>query len=129
MSEAATHHAGFNKLYEGGAIQEALCMAHIRRKLYDIMEATQSPIAVEAPQRIPPFYGVEKEIRGRMPDERRELRNTRSRPLMDSTREWLATELSELPRKPETAAAIHYAVSRWNALVPTSTMAASNRTT
>jgi len=32
--------AGFNKLYEDGAIQEAPCMAHIRRKFFDLMKAT-----------------------------------------------------------------------------------------
>lgn len=112
----ADAYAGFNKLYEGGAIQEAPCMAHIRRKFYDIMEATQSPIAVEALQRIAPLYEIEKEIRGRTPGERRQVRNARSRPLLEAMREWLATTLSKLPRKSETAAAIHYALSRWDAL-------------
>ena len=37
--------AGFNKLYEDGAIQQAPCMAHIRRKFYDLMEAHHSPLA------------------------------------------------------------------------------------
>ena len=92
-------------------------MAHIRRKFYDIMEATQSPIAVEALQRIAPFYEIEKEIRSRTPGERRQVRYTRSRLLMDSMHEWLATTLSKLPRKSETAAAIHCALSRWDALL------------
>ena len=41
----AEAYSGFNKLYEDGSIQEALCMAHIRRKFYDLMEAHQPPIA------------------------------------------------------------------------------------
>jgi transposase len=44
--------AGFDKLYENGAIQEAPCLAHIRRKFYDLMEAHQSPIATQAVERI-----------------------------------------------------------------------------
>ena len=40
--------AGFKKLYQCGAIQEAPCMAHIRRNFFDLMKAHQSPIATEA---------------------------------------------------------------------------------
>src|SRR6202166_866649 len=39
----ADAYAGFNKLYEDGLIQEAPCMAHIRRKFFDLMEAYRSP--------------------------------------------------------------------------------------
>lgn len=112
----ADAYAGFNKLYESGAIQEAPCMAHIRRKFYDLMEAHQSPIATEAVERIAPLYAIEKEIRGRSPDERREVRNARARPLFESMRNWLEASLLKLHRKSETAAAIHYALARWKAL-------------
>ena len=42
----ADAYAGFNQLYEDGAIQQAPCLAHIRRKFYDLMEAHHSPIAI-----------------------------------------------------------------------------------
>jgi transposase len=48
----ADAYAGFNKLYEDGTIQEAPCLAHIRRKFFDLMEAHKSPIATEAVERI-----------------------------------------------------------------------------
>jgi len=48
------------------------------------MEAHRSPIAAEAVERIGALYEIEKEIRGRPPEERREVRNTRSRPLLVS---------------------------------------------
>jgi transposase len=113
----ADAYSGFNKLYEDGTIQEAPCMAHIRRKFFDVMEATQSMIATEAVQRIAPLYVIEEEIRGRSPDERRAVRNAKARPLLESMREWLEASLCKLPRKSETAAAIHYALARWAALV------------
>jgi hypothetical protein len=112
----ADAYSGFNKLYEGGAIQEAPCMAHIRRKFFDVMEATQSAIATEAVERIAPLYKIEEEIRGRSPDERRAVRNAKARPLLESMCDWLEASLSKLPRKSETTAAIHYALGRWNAL-------------
>lgn len=112
----ADAYAGFNKLYEDGSIQQAPCMAHIRRKFYGLMEAHHSPIATEAVERIAPLYAIEKEIRGRSPDERREVRNARARPLIESMRKWLEMSLTKLSRKSETAAAIHYALARWDAL-------------
>ena len=109
--------AGFNKLYEGGAIQEAPCMAHIRRKCFDLMDAYQSPIAIEAVERIAKFYQIEKEIRSRPPEERRLARDTRARPLLQSMRAWLEASLQQLTPESETASAIHYALARWEALV------------
>jgi len=113
----ADAYAGFNKLYEGGAIQEAPCMAHIRRKFFDLMDAYQSPIATEAVERIAKLYQIEKEIRGHPPEERRLARDTRARPLLQSMRAWLEASLQQLTPKSETASAIHYALARWEALV------------
>jgi len=112
----ADAYAGFNKLYESGAIQEAPCMAHIRRNFFDLMEAHRSPIATEAVARIAALYEIEKEIRGRSPDERRQVRATRARPLLEAMREWMEASLSKLPRKSETSAAIRYALALWKAL-------------
>ena len=108
--------AGFNKLYEGGAIQEAPCMAHIRRKFFDLMKANNSPIAAEAVQRIAALYLIEKEIKGRSVDHRRDVRTARARPLFDDMRRWLGQALTQLTPKSETAAAIHYALQLWDAL-------------
>jgi transposase len=113
----ADAYAGFNKLYEGGAIQEAPCLAHIRRKFFDLMEAHNSPIAAEMVERIAPLYKIESEIRGRSPDERREVRNLKAKPLLESMHAWLESSLSKLSRKSDTSAAIHYALARWDAFV------------
>ena len=108
--------AGFDKLYEGGAIQEAPCMAHIRRKFFDLVKAHQSPIATEAVERIAVLYLIEKEIKGRSPDQRRVIRTARAKPLFDDMRRWLEQALTQLTPKSETAAAIHYALALWDAL-------------
>jgi hypothetical protein len=44
----ADGYAGFNRLYDGGRIQEAACWAHVRRKVFDLHQAHASPIASEA---------------------------------------------------------------------------------
>jgi transposase len=81
----ADAYSGFKKLYEDGAIQEAPCMAHIRRKFFELMDAYQLPIATEAVERIAALYRIEKEIKGRSADQRRAVRAARARPLDNTT--------------------------------------------
>src|ERR1700741_5158873 len=113
----ADGYAGFDQIYEAGHIQEAACWAHVRRKFYDLEQAHKSPVASEALERIAALYAIEKEIRGRPPDERREVRNTRSRPLLESLKQWLEENLGKLSRKSDTAMAVRYALGRWEALL------------
>jgi transposase len=113
----ADAYAGFNQLYqEDGRIQEVACWAHVRRKFYDLQQAHASPIASEALERIAALYAIEKEIRGRPPDERQQVRTTRARPLLQSFQEWFEVSLTKLSRKSETTAAIRYALGLWEAL-------------
>src|ERR1022692_1599018 len=113
----ADAYAGFNQLYkEDGRIQEIACWAHVRRKFYDLQEAHASPIASEALERIAALYAIEKEIRGRPPDERQQVRQTRARPLLQSLRDWFEVSLTKLSRKSDTTAAIRYALGLWPAL-------------
>jgi transposase len=68
-------------------------------------------------ERIAVLYGIEKEIRGHAAGERREVRGTRARPLLDSLKKWLEETLGKLSRKSDTALAVRYALSRWEALL------------
>jgi transposase len=108
---------GFNRLYEPGGIKEVACWAHVRRKFHDLYEAHQSPIAKEALERIGALYGIEREIRGRPPDERKKIRNERARPLLDDLKQWLKITLTKLSKKSDVTVAIHYALGRWTPLV------------
>jgi len=112
----ADAYAGFGHLYEGGLIQEAACWAHARRGFYDIHQANQSPIAVEALTRIQEFYAIEAEIRGRPPDQRAAIRQARAGPLLESLREWLRYTLTRVSKKSELAKTIGYVLTRWTAL-------------
>jgi transposase len=113
----ADAYAGYEKVYEGGRIQEAACWAHVRRKFYDLLVAHKSPVAAEAVKRIAELYAIEEEIRGRRPEERLEIRNARSRPLLESLKQWLEETLGKLSRKSDTAIAVRYALTRWEALM------------
>jgi transposase len=63
------------------------------------------------------LYAIEQEIRGRPRDERWEVRNTRSRPLLESLKQWFEETLGKLSRKSDTAMAVRYALGRWEALM------------
>src|SRR5271165_1183495 len=113
----ADGYAGFEQIYEAGRIREAACWAHVRRKFYDLVAAHKSPVATEALERIGALYAIEKEIRGRSPEERRAVRNERARPLLESLKQWLEATLGKLSRKSDTALAVRYALGRWEALL------------
>ena len=113
----ADGYAGFEQIYETGGIQEAACWAHVRRKFYDLEQAHKSPVAKEALERIGALYAVESDINGRSPEERREIRNTRSRPLLESLKQWLEETLGKLSKKSDTTLAVRYTLGRWDALL------------
>ena len=108
--------AGFQQLYEGGAIHEVACWAHARRKFHEIHIAHASPATTEAIERIAALYAIEAEIRGSTPEARRSTRQARAKPLLDSMRTWMDDTLAKLSRKSDTAGAIRYVTSRWQAL-------------
>jgi transposase len=112
----ADGYAGFHHLYQGNRIREAACWAHVRRKFYDFAQANESPIANEALVRIAALYEIEKNIRGKPPDERMSVRQARAGPLLADFKQWLGRELTKLSKKSGLAAAIRYALPRWPAL-------------
>ena len=116
----ADGYAGFDKLYNDAnpnhPIKEAACWAHVRRKFYDIHAATESPLAMSAMQRIGELYGIEEQIRGQLPDIRRDIRQARSGPLLDALYRWFKDTLTQVSAKSDLAIAIRYALSRWKAL-------------
>ena len=87
--------AGFNGLYDrkDQPLIEAACWAHARRKFFDLHQATQSPLALEALQKIGELYGIEEEIRGRPPDVRHAVRLARAGPLLDALQRWMHATL------------------------------------
>ena len=109
-------YVGFERLTLPGDIVLAACWAHVRRKFYDLHEATGSPIAAEALRRIAELYAIERSIQGRTADARRHVRNTSARPLIEMMKPWLEMEVGRVPPAGPLAEAIRYALARWPAL-------------
>src|SRR5258707_9991 len=113
----ADGYAGYEAVYKGGRVKEAACMAHVRRPFYELYEAHKSAVAKETLERIAALYAIEEEIPGRSAEERREVRNARSRPLLESLKQWFAETLGKLSTKSDTTKAIRYAQGCWDALM------------
>jgi len=112
-------YAGFDGLpgvKVAGTVRLAHCWVHSRRKFHEVFVSSQSPAAAEAIRRIGELYAVEAEIRGLSAGERLAIRQERSRPLVDAMKAWLMDELGQVSGKMPLAAAIRYALSRWDSL-------------
>ena len=128
----ATHLKGFRGLLQvdgytgfGGLLTEtpdegptlAFCWAHARRKFYDVYTATKSPLAHEALQRIGALYAIEADIRGQTAEQRKQVRQQRSRPLVETMHTWLTELLGRLSGRSTLAQAIRYALNHWKGLI------------
>ncbi|MBC8425833.1 IS66 family transposase [bacterium] len=110
---------GFDRLAAkrgNGSVILAHCSSHCRRKFYDIHKATGSPIAIEALRRYAELYVIEEEVRGRPAEERRAVRQERSRPIMEAFKPWLEEQLGKVSGKSPIAKAIRYVLARWESL-------------
>jgi len=113
--------AGYEALYRANGNQpprvtHVACMAHARRKIFDVFNVTKSPIAEEALRRIQELYVIEAEINGRPADQRQAERQERSKPLLGALHDWLVEQRRRLSGKAPLGKAFQYALSRWDAL-------------
>ena len=80
----AGYKAGF-----GNGITEIGCMAHARRKFYDLHEANKCELAAKALEYIGGLYEIERETKDLPPDKCREIRQTRAKPLTGALHQWM----------------------------------------
>jgi transposase len=112
----ADGYAGFEGLYnpartKPGPIVEVACWAHCRRKFYDVWEATKSPVAKEALDRIAAIYAIEDKARFAPAAERVEHRRETA-PLLAAFFVWAGATVVRLSGKLELAKAFRYTISR-----------------
>ena len=109
-------YAGFEPLADKGDVVLAACWSHTRRKFYEVAQAQNAPIAVEALRRIGELYAVEADVRGQSPAHRLAARRRCSKPIIDALRAWLEAQLPLLSGSSTLAEAIRYALARWHGL-------------
>ena len=108
-------YAGYKALFTQGPIELA-CLAHIRRKFFDVHAANGSPIAEEALRRIAQLYAIEQQAAEVTPAQRLALRQQRAVPALADLRTWLLTTQRIAAPGSGTGKAIDHALKRWAAL-------------
>ncbi len=106
-------------------IELVACMAHVRRKFNDALKAIptkkgQSSKTLSKPAQVlglmRTLYAIEKRIRDKSVEERFQIRQSESRPVMDKLKNWLDKQQSLVPPKSLLGRAITYAQNQWKNL-------------
>ena len=100
----------------GAAITEVGCMAHARRKFFDLHVSNKSEIAQQALTTIGQLYEVEREVKHLSADERRRIRKDKSKPLLDALHQWMLLQRQRVTDGTAIAKALDYSLKRWVAL-------------
>lgn len=109
-------YAGYDRLHASAQITEAGCMAHARRKLFEVHQLNGSPIAARALSYIARLYEIEREARTLDPEARHQHRQQHARAVADELHRWLTEQRLRLAKADATARAIDYSLGRWRAL-------------
>jgi transposase len=107
--------SGYKALFADGVI-ELGCLAHARRKYFDLNEAQANPIAQEALHRIAALYAIEAQGRDMDVEERTQLRREHALPQLQALHDWLLQTRVTVANGGGTAKAIDYSLKRWAAL-------------
>jgi transposase len=122
---------GYNQLYlagrHPGPIREAACWVHARRPFFAMADVEEnarrkaagnkeiplSPIAIEVVRRIDALFEIERSINGKSAEERVQVRQTLSRPLVAELQVYMREQLAKLSRGNDLAKAFNYILKRW----------------
>lgn len=113
-------YAGYHELTKpnrpGGAVTLAFCLAHARRRFFEIYQSSKSSVAGEALRRIGAVYEIEERIRGLTAAERVAARQAETKPILEAFKAWLMQRLEEESAKSNLAEAIRYTLGHWQGL-------------
>jgi hypothetical protein len=110
-------YSGYDEVIRQNEIVAVGCWAHARRRFYQAQDS--EPEAKHALDVIRCMYRIEQDARDRSldPKQRRELRQSESKPLLNAMRPWLeGIRQRHLPKSPM-GDAIGYALRQWETLV------------
>lgn len=109
--------SGYTALYtEGrapGAILEAACWAHGRRKFFELASLSKAPIALATVEKIDEIFAIQREINGHTAEDRLAVRCERVAPLVANLHSWMGAERSRVSGKSKTGQALDYMLKRW----------------
>lgn len=108
--------AGYKASFDGG-VTEIGCMAHSRRKFFELHDKHKSELAGQALRYMVSLYEIEAQVRDAEPDQRLAARQQRAGPILERLHAWLEEQRRRVPDGSAIARAIDYSLKRWPALV------------
>ena len=99
------------------------CWAHLRRKFDEALKGlppkkrASGSRAREALDRINRLFAIERELQRCAPEERLQLRNLKSRPIVEKFRKWLDELLPGILPKSLLGLAVRYGLNQWQKLI------------
>jgi transposase len=106
---------GYKASFELG-VTEIGCMAHARRKFFELHATNKSTLAEQALRYIQLLYEVESEVRDLEPDLRRRIRQEKAVPVMNMLHAWMIAQRDLVPEGSAISRALNYSLKRWAAL-------------
>jgi len=107
--------SGYKALIASG-VTEVGCLAHARRKFFDLHAANQSQIAEFALAKFARVYEIEREVKELGTEQRQTVRQQQTRPILDALHDWMTVQRRQVPDGSATAKALDYSLRRWVAL-------------
>jgi transposase len=118
----ADAYPGYDKIYAAGNIIEVACMAHARRKFFDIVEAnkkiskSKDGIAITALSYIGKLYRIERKIKRLDPPAKKAIRKREAKPILRDYKKWLLKQNNRVLPKSPLGKAVKYTLKNWIAL-------------
>ena len=109
-------YSGYKARFATGRVTEVGCLAHARRKFFDLHASNKSQVAESALQQIARIYEIEREAKDLAANERQPIRQLRSQPLLDALHLWMLLTRQKITDGSATARALDYTLKRWAAL-------------
>lgn len=107
--------SGYKALIASG-VTEAGCLAHARRKFFDLHAANKSQIAGFALEQFAQVYDIEREVKDLDAEQRKQIRQQQSKPVLNALHQWMALQRQKVPDGSATAKTLDYSLRRWVAL-------------
>lgn len=109
-------YSGYLPLVATGKVKTVACLAHIRRKFFEITETIKTEgLAHQAMVYITALYSIETQLREQGADIQAiyQARQTHAKPIVETMGAWLKANITKVPPKSPIGTAMQYALKCW----------------
>jgi len=108
-------YAGYKALFQTG-VTELACLAHARRKFFELNAASPHPLAQAALSKIAELYAIEQQAKDWDGTARGKLRQLEAKPRLAALHAWMSRTRQTVADNSGMARALDYSLKRWRAI-------------